>query len=77
MRPHSKVVICGNWLTKQQGHELIENLVATADLLLLTQLEMFSSLDAQLLFSFAFLALKSQCDLFGGLGLYKTKLTNT
>lgn len=53
---------------------LLRRLVSTADLLLLTQLEVLSSLNAQLLLGLAFLALKSQSNLLGGLSLLSNKI---
>mmetsp|Transcript_13448 Transcript_13448/g.20227 ORF Transcript_13448/g.20227 Transcript_13448/m.20227 type:complete len:119 (-) Transcript_13448:70-426(-) len=40
------------------------------DFLLFSKLEVLCALDAQLLLSLAFLALKTECDLLGGLGLF-------
>ncbi len=56
-------------LTFYKNRRRARCLVSIAGLLLLAKLEVLGSLEAKLLLSLAFLALQSQEDLLGGLGL--------
>jgi len=62
------------WYQQNSGNEVIVGNDEVRLLgLLLTQLEVLSSLDAQLLLCLALLALKAKSNLLGGLGLYGGK----